>query len=299
MAEKERRNCRIVFLIEATKQRPTEPVCWTGLEASHLACYNHQSILKSPTSSLYGMTGYSPLWKVRFWTFLLSAFAAAAFAPSLHFLSTTRYAKQPAETLTVPVRPSFAEKYEGGSQLLDQSFSIRDALFSDLGQAADVIMSSFYANSTSPWKQMFKLAELGRIQQGFPHMDKDLHRNIVAVADINGKEQVIGFCDLDCRTPNKPTGYRYNPRPYVSDLCIVPQWRRKGVAKAMIKESENYCMKVMGKKEIFIRVESTNHAALGLYKSLDYTLIENPDCPKKLIYLMRKKLPVESAVKVR
>jgi ribosomal protein S18 acetylase RimI-like enzyme len=143
---------------------------------------------------------------------------------------------------------------------------------------------------------MFRMAELNRIQQGFPHIDKELHRHIVAVAEIDGTEEIIGFCDLDGRIPNRNTGYSYNPRPYLSDLCISPDWRRKGIAKAMIEESERYSIQVLGKDEIFIRVESTNEVALALYESLEYVQIPNPDCPKKHILLLKKRL--ESGVPV-
>ena len=174
----------------------------------------------------------------------------------------------------------------------DNIFYLRDAQYSELKQVVDIIMSSFYTNSTTPWKQLFGIAELNRIQQGFPHIDRYFHRNIVAVARTDGKEKIVGFCDLDDRIPNRPTGYNFNPRPYVSDLCISPEWRRKGIAKAMIRESETYSRDVLGKDEIFIRVESSNQNALKLYESMGYQQIDNPDSPKKQIHLMRKELSV-------
>ena len=183
-----------------------------------------------------------------------------------------------------------AELSENGRE--EPNFYLRDAQYAELGQVADVIMSSFYVNSTNPWKQMYRIAELSRIQQGFPHEDKEIHRNIVAVVVVDGKEQVIGFCDLDNRLPNRNTGYSCNPRPYVSDLCISPQWRRKGIAKAIIQESEKYSREVLRKEEIYIRVESNNQKALNLYESLGYRQIHNPDSPKKLIFLLRKELRV-------
>ena len=219
------------------------------------------------------------------WGILARSSLAVSFQPM-------RFVRPPSSHSTQTALSSLdADSSESGIE--DPVFYLRDAQFVELGQVADVIMSSFYVNSTNPWKQMFRIAELNRIQQGFPHEDKEIHRNIVAVAVVDGKEHVIGFCDLDNRLPNRNTGYSCNPRPYVSDLCISPQWRRKGIAKAIIQESEKYSREVLHKEDIYIRVESTNQQALNLYESLGYRQIHNPDSPKKQIFLLRKELRVE------
>jgi ribosomal protein S18 acetylase RimI-like enzyme len=171
-------------------------------------------------------------------------------------------------------------------------FRIRDSTFADLGQVADTILESFYANATSPWRQLYRMGELNRVQQGFPHADKTLHRMLVAVVHTNepGEERVVGFCDIDARKPNRSTSYTYNPRPYLSDLCIHPDFRRLGIAQALVHICEEFCGQDIIKEEIFIRVEKTNVPALNMYQKMDYRPIENPDDPEGTIILLRKNL---------
>lgn len=101
---------------------------------------------------------------------------------------------------------------------VDGNFRVRDAVYAELGGVASVIMTSFYTNAQSPWKQLYHMAELNRIQQAFPYADKELHRMLVAVA--GDKEHIIGFCDIDARKPNRPTSYSYNPRPYLVSSVV-------------------------------------------------------------------------------
>jgi ribosomal protein S18 acetylase RimI-like enzyme len=169
---------------------------------------------------------------------------------------------------------------------------IRDSQFEDLRAVADVIISSFYENSTSPWNQFYRMGELNRIQQSFPYADKELHRMLVAVSIEDKKERVVGFCDIDARTPNRQTSYTYNPRPYLSDLCICPKYRRKGIARSLIQACEDFCVEQISREEVFIRVEKNNVAALDMYTSMGYYDVENPDDPEGHIVLLTKKLEI-------
>jgi len=45
---------------------------------------------------------------------------------------------------------------------------VRDGRYDELGCVADVIVRSFYADAASPWKQMYRMGELSRLQQGYP-----------------------------------------------------------------------------------------------------------------------------------
>ena len=144
-------------------------------------------------------------------------------------------------------------------------FTIQDCTFAELHQVADIIMASFYANDTSPWKQLYRMGELNRVQQGFPHADREKHRMLVAV----WQGRIVAFCDVDDRKPNQQTNYRYNPRPYLSDLCTHPNFRRRGIARALVTACEEFCVE-MARTEVFIRVETSNHAALTMYHDMGY-----------------------------
>lgn len=202
---------------------------------------------------------------------------------------------------------SEANANKGGNGKDPFDFKVRDCKHAELGACADVIMSSFYNyTSMSPWRQLMKIKELDRIQQGFPYGDdRSLHRMLIVTASssssssINGgrDETICGFVDIDARLPNRPTSYSYNPRPYLSDLCIHPDFRRKGLARALIKACEDFCVQLPKPEhlwsdqnsdnadlpELYIRVEATNAAAIDMYRSLGYNAIPNPGDQKILI----------------
>jgi len=214
---------------------------------------------------------------------------------------------------------------EGNSFLLE--YRIRDCQYAELGSCADIILSSFYNSSSSTTKnlwirQLSRMGELNRIQQGFPYGDdRALHRMLVAtVRADNGdvflrqeEERIVGFVDVDARIPNRDTSYTYNPRPYLSDLCIHPDYRRKGIAKGLVRACEEFARNIHrttitgkgrqqqdNKKELYIRVEAHNKAAIDMYSSMGYESIHNPDDPgkdAKILILHKLLLEEEKASK--
>jgi ribosomal protein S18 acetylase RimI-like enzyme len=176
---------------------------------------------------------------------------------------------------------------------------VRDCSYADLHRVADIILSSFYDKSIkSPWRQLYRMGELNRIQQGFAYpAQRDKHRMLVAVAVVEaepragvdeasasingggsaggGSGHIIGFCDVDGRPPNRPTGFASNPRPYLSDLCTDPSFRRRGVAKALVEACETYCRNQLNEQLVYIRVESHNEAAILLYEGMGYRTVDD------------------------
>eukprot|EP00978_Attheya_sp_CCMP212_P002448 scaffold5013_cov51-Attheya_sp.AAC.1 len=114
------------------------------------------------------------------------------------------------------------------------------------------------------------MAELNRLQQNFPYGD-DKHFMYVAVSQET--KDIVGFCDVDARPAkiaNAP------PRPYLSDLTVDPNWRRKGIASALVFGSEATALQIMGHTQLFIRVEEENKPALQMYNALQYDAQDHP-----------------------
>jgi ribosomal protein S18 acetylase RimI-like enzyme len=111
---------------------------------------------------------------------------------------------------------------------------------------------------------LYRLAELDRLQQNFPYSDE---RHSVFVAVATETKQVIAFVDVDARPATRK---RDAPRPYLSDLCISSAWRRRGIATSLVRTCERTVCHDMKRRELYIRVEQANRAAIQMYKNLHY-----------------------------
>jgi len=235
---------------------------------------------------------------VRAWTAVPSVrrnLPLKTFPPNAGILGPRR----PEASLCLSVIQGTTERYTDDAPGSDEpsEFSIRDGQYGELIEVVDIIMRSFYNTTSDAWcLQLYRMAELNRLQQGFPYADtRGQHRMFVAVSkadDTNrreGKEKIVGFCDIDIRAPNRPTQYAFNPRPYLSDLCIDPDWRRRGVARKLIQACEEFCVK-MKKNEVYIRVERSNEAGLKLYRGLGYDEIERRDSTDGKLVILNKLL---------
>jgi ribosomal protein S18 acetylase RimI-like enzyme len=191
-------------------------------------------------------------------------------------------------------------------------YQIRDCTHQELSSVADLIVDSFYNYSTANtvWKQFTKLAELNRIQQNFPYGDdRAVHRMMVLTTTERNAttSKICGFVDVDARIPNRPTSYKYNPRPYLSDLCIHPHYRRYGYATLLIQACEAFCLyelpqvalspagnfrtDISAVSELYIRVETSNVAAEQMYRKLGYNIVRNhSDARNDKIMILHKRL---------
>ena len=179
-----------------------------------------------------------------------------------------------------------------------QPFEIREADYSDLTQAADLMTDGFYPGlrDNPILRPLRYLIELDRLQRNFPYDDIDRHYYLVAYYTgeeaigrvIEKERKVIGFCDVDGRIPDiaeSTARHRFalsslpfakrvvRPQPYFSDLSVDPDHRRRGVASALMVEAERRARE-MGFDELYLGVRSTNELALQMYGRMGYESVD-------------------------
>ena len=167
-------------------------------------------------------------------------------------------------------------------------YQIGEAQYSDLQAAANLMTDGFYPQlQNNPIMRPIRyVMELDRLQQNFPYEPDDRHFYLVAFDNnVNEdgiiKRKVVGFCDVDGRVPTSSyeknglalllpfVKYVQRPQPYFSDLAVDPNYRRQGVASALMVEAERRA-KQMGYEELYLGVRSTNELALRMYEKIGY-----------------------------
>jgi len=161
------------------------------------------------------------------------------------------------------------EGYESEQrQIAKQGYYIRKGLFRDLRCVADLMMDAFYAEKSMMY-HYHRMLELDRVQNNFPY-DSSKHEYYVACCP-DGK--VIGFVDIDARPSARKDA---PPRPYLSDLAVSSEWRRKGIASRLVEQCEARARQ-MGKRKMYLRVEQKNDAALRMYcENMAYEKRQHP-----------------------
>mmetsp|Transcript_2852 Transcript_2852/g.3329 ORF Transcript_2852/g.3329 Transcript_2852/m.3329 type:complete len:311 (-) Transcript_2852:82-1014(-) len=158
---------------------------------------------------------------------------------------------------------------EVSTKQVDKNVIIREAVYSDLPNVADIIVKSFYEKSNGLFAMYNKVNELQRLQTNFPY-DKSRHSMLVA-CHKDRKKQILGFVDIDGR-PSKLKNAP--PRPYLSDLVVDINWRRRGIACALISRCEDK-VKSYGSNDLYLRVEFKNNAAISMYGKRGYDAMKH------------------------
>ncbi len=112
-----------------------------------------------------------------------------------------------------------------------------------------------------------------------------------------GSKELVGFVDLSMQPQSlealKPLPYllrsvKYgnNLKPYLCNLLVAPEYRRKGLGRKLVNE----CITISrewGHNELFLHVKESTKAPLNLYKSMGFK-----SCPPRESYasLLRMEL---------
>ncbi len=89
--------------------------------------------------------------------------------------------------------------------------------------------------------------------------------DFILVADAGGK--IVGL--VSCETKERLNAFKIKRIGYITDLFVAPEFRKTGVAKALVAEAE----KEFGKRKLghaFLKALSNNPDALKTYQSLGF-----------------------------
>lgn len=131
----------------------------------------------------------------------------------------------------------------------------------------------------------------------------DLHKRMRADPDHYGclaawwGDLMVGALELSLRKLGSPV---HQPQPYISNLAVLPQWRRRGVAQRLLIEAETMACS-WGYRSVHLHVLESNPVARRLYEKRDYCVLHTSDdlwqwlgaCRQLLLY--RHLPPVDPA----
>lgn len=146
----------------------------------------------------------------------------------------------------------------------------------------------------------------------------------------NQADAIIGICEIDGRRDSSSTAFvskpsrktipntttstiipsntqttnttaesNLVPRPYMCNLAVAANYRRKGIGQALIRYCEEVARMEWKESFIYLRVRETNEIALGMYTRLGYVAAPEDDCDniptlaqtgQDRVLLLRKKL---------
>lgn len=128
-------------------------------------------------------------------------------------------------------------------------FKLRDARPEDMDRV-------IYINRTC-LPENYSPAFFYSLQRAFP--------DLFLVAEVDG--QVVGY--IMCRVERSLFGL--GPlKGHVISIAVLPEYRRRGIATAMLKTALARMRERYGARECYLEVRVSNHPAISLYRKLGF-----------------------------
>jgi ribosomal protein S18 acetylase RimI-like enzyme len=190
---------------------------------------------------------------------------------------------------------------------ITSEYQIRLAQEKDLLQASKLLTDAFFHNTNIVIFLMEWLKTYFSLQDGFMECRSDEYIMLVACTTSNSKsmqEEVLALCEVDFRWNGKRIAKNNHnipssdpssivPVPYLCNLVVKPKERNKGIGKAMLYAREQQAREWQA-SNLYLKVRSTNTAAIDMYTRWGYQIIDIQKDTKDLwgntIVLMTKVL---------
>jgi ribosomal-protein-alanine N-acetyltransferase len=113
----------------------------------------------------------------------------------------------------------------------------------------DAILAIEEASFTNPWTRDMYVAELKNVGVSFFYLARDKGR------------QIVGFCSF----------WRVLDELHINNLAVVPQYRRQGVATALLRRVMDEAAR-FGIRRTMLEVRRSNAAARQLYERFGFVV---------------------------
>ncbi len=198
-------------------------------------------------------------------------------------------------------QPIVQERYPDQLPTQDSDFpwelTVRSAQFRDLKSLADILTTSFHSSEGWLTGWLYPFLSFGiyedlrsRFRGASPHYhcftailvprrcalalakpsQGTEREGIASIPTSTGQqEEITGTVEIALRS--LPSGGHSHQYPYISNLAVSPNFRRRGIARQLLLSCEPIALE-WGFKEIYLHVLENNDQAKQLYWSLGYRL---------------------------
>lgn len=125
-----------------------------------------------------------------------------------------------------------------------------------------------------------------------PYFFMDLHLNYpetFIVAEVDNR--IVGY--IMCRIETSLSGFGLFKRGHVISIAVLPEYRRRGIGEALLREALKAMVEYYGVKECYLEVRVSNTPAINLYKKIGFEIgriIRGYYADGEDAYLMRIKI---------
>ncbi|MCW6034988.1 GNAT family N-acetyltransferase [Spirulina subsalsa FACHB-351] len=184
-------------------------------------------------------------------------------------------------------QPIVRERYPEKSLTQDSDppweLTVRSAQFRDLKSLADILTTSFHSSEGWLTGWLYPFLSFGiyedlrsRFRGASPHyhcFTAILVPGCSAIASnptpTGLQEEITGTVEIALRS--LPSGGNSPQYPYISNLAVSPNFRRRGIGRQLLLSCEPIALE-WGFKEIYLHVLENNDQAKQLYWSLGYRI---------------------------